>query len=50
MWPIDALLLDMDGTLVDSDAAVDRAWVTWAGEFGLEVGELAAFLRTSGHP
>jgi HAD superfamily hydrolase (TIGR01509 family) len=29
---IEAILLDMDGTLVDSDAAVERAWVTWAAE------------------
>ncbi|WP_432096355.1 HAD-IA family hydrolase [Streptomyces sp. bgisy100] len=27
-----ALLLDMDGTLVDSDASVERAWRRWAGE------------------
>ena len=32
---IEAVLLDMDGTLVDSDAAVERAWVTWAGEYGV---------------
>jgi mannitol-1-/sugar-/sorbitol-6-phosphatase len=31
-----AVLFDMDGTLVDSDAAVERAWATWAGEFGVE--------------
>src|SRR4051794_24988121 len=24
----------MDGTLVDSDAAVERAWRVWAGEYG----------------
>jgi mannitol-1-/sugar-/sorbitol-6-phosphatase len=29
---IAAILLDMDGTLVDSDAAVERAWITWAAE------------------
>jgi HAD superfamily hydrolase (TIGR01509 family) len=29
---VEAVLLDMDGTLVDSDAAVERAWVTWAAE------------------
>ncbi|WP_227422303.1 HAD-IA family hydrolase [Pengzhenrongella sicca] len=33
---IDAVLLDMDGTLVDSDAAVERAWRAWAGEHGIE--------------
>lgn len=31
-----ALLLDMDGTLVDSDAAVERAWHTWAAEHGVD--------------
>jgi sugar-phosphatase len=29
---VQAVLLDMDGTLVDSDAAVERAWRTWAVE------------------
>ncbi len=33
---ITAVLLDMDGTLVDSDAAVERAWTTWAGEHGVD--------------
>lgn len=40
--PIEAVLLDMDGTLVDSDAAVERAWTTWAGEFGVDVAETIA--------
>lgn len=31
-----AVLLDMDGTLVDSDAAVERAWRTWARESGVD--------------
>jgi sugar-phosphatase len=31
-----AVLLDMDGTLVDSDAAVERAWRVWAGEYGVD--------------
>jgi sugar-phosphatase len=30
-----AVLLDMDGTIVDSDAAVERAWRTWAASRGL---------------
>lgn len=30
---IEAVLFDMDGTLVDSDAAVERAWRTWAAEY-----------------
>jgi sugar-phosphatase len=33
---IEAVLFDMDGTLVDSDAAVERAWSTWADEFGVD--------------
>ncbi|GHE28796.1 HAD family hydrolase [Streptomyces capitiformicae] len=31
-----ALLLDMDGTLVNSDAAVERVWRRWAERHGLE--------------
>lgn len=31
-----ALLLDMDGTLVDSDAVVERCWRGWAAEHGLD--------------
>jgi sugar-phosphatase len=31
------VLLDMDGTLVDSDAAVERARATWAGEYGVDL-------------
>ncbi|NMO55004.1 HAD-IA family hydrolase [Actinoplanes sp. TBRC 11911] len=33
---IEAILFDMDGTLVDSDKAVERAWLTWAGEYGVD--------------
>jgi HAD superfamily hydrolase (TIGR01509 family) len=33
---IQAVLLDMDGTLVDSDAAVERAWAAWAREYGVD--------------
>jgi mannitol-1-/sugar-/sorbitol-6-phosphatase len=36
---IEAVLLDMDGTLVSSDAAVERAWMTWAGEYGVDGAE-----------
>jgi len=35
---VQAVLLDMDGTLVDSDAAVERAWRTWAQEYRVEPG------------
>ncbi|WP_149825567.1 HAD family hydrolase [Streptomyces tailanensis] len=31
-----ALLLDMDGTLVNSDAAVERVWRRWAERHGLD--------------
>ncbi|MEU6241086.1 HAD family hydrolase [Streptomyces sp. NPDC047024] len=31
-----ALLLDMDGTLVNSDAVVERIWRRWATEHGLD--------------
>lgn len=31
-----ALLLDMDGTLVDSDAVVERVWRGWARDHGLD--------------
>jgi len=30
---VQAVLLDMDGTLVDSDGAVERSWRTWAAEY-----------------
>lgn len=35
-----ALLLDMDGTLVDSDAVVERIWRRWAGRHGLDGDEV----------
>lgn len=34
-----ALLLDMDGTLVNSDAAVERVWARWAVEHGFDPAE-----------
>jgi sugar-phosphatase len=33
---VSAVLLDMDGTLVDSDAAVERAWSAWAAEYDVD--------------
>lgn len=38
--PARALLLDMDGTLVNSDAAVDRVWRRWADRHGLDGDEV----------
>ncbi|MER5863919.1 HAD-IA family hydrolase [Kitasatospora sp. NPDC002040] len=34
--PARALLLDMDGTLVDSGTAVERCWRRWAAEHGID--------------
>lgn len=31
----DAVLFDMDGTLVDSTGAVERSWAIWGAEYGL---------------
>jgi len=44
---VEAVLLDMDGTLVDSDAAVERAWATWAGEYGVDVADVLAVAHGS---
>jgi sugar-phosphatase len=35
-FTVRALLLDMDGTLVNSDAVVERVWSRWAGRHGLD--------------
>ncbi|MBQ0905152.1 HAD-IA family hydrolase [Micromonospora sp. U21] len=45
---IEAVLFDMDGTLVDSDAAVERAWWSWAVEYG--VAPAAALAIAHGSP
>lgn len=37
---LQAVLFDMDGTLVTSDASVERAWTTWASEYGVSVAEV----------
>jgi len=39
----DAVLFDMDGTLIDSTAAVLRSWDTWAAEHGLEADALSGW-------
>jgi len=44
----DALLVDLDGTLVDSDAAVRRAWGAFARRHGLDPGEVHR--RAHGRP
>ena len=35
-----AILVDIDGTLVDSTAAVVASWTTWAARHGLDAGEI----------
>ncbi|GAA4399545.1 HAD family hydrolase [Fodinibacter luteus] len=34
--PFAGVLLDMDGTLIDSIAAVERSWLQWCAEFGVD--------------
>ena len=36
-WRCDAVLLDMDGTLVDSTECVERQWRRWTERHGLEL-------------
>jgi sugar-phosphatase len=43
----DALLIDLDGVLVDSEGAAARAWVWWASLRGLDP---APFIRAHGRP
>lgn len=43
-----AVLLDMDGTLVDSDAAVERSWRRWARRWGADPAAVLAVM--TGHP
>lgn len=42
---VHAVLLDMDGTLVDSDAAVERSWRTWAAEYRVDPGRGPLFVH-----
>ncbi|MFC4947236.1 HAD-IA family hydrolase [Pseudonocardia sp. GCM10023141] len=44
---VDAVLLDMDGTLVDSDAAVERAWAQWAQEYDMDLDKVLAIAHGS---
>ncbi len=39
-FPVDAILFDIDGTLVDSTAAVIRTWTTWAAKHGIDADEV----------
>lgn len=37
---VQAVLFDIDGTLVDSTAALERTWTVWAGRHGLDVRDI----------
>jgi sugar-phosphatase len=41
----DALLFDLDGTLVDSMDSVERCWLQWAREFDADTGQLMNIFR-----
>jgi len=47
MTSVRAVLLDMDGTLVDSDASVERAWTTWSVEHGLDPADVLTIVHGS---
>ncbi|TCO44326.1 sugar-phosphatase [Kribbella antiqua] len=47
MRHIRAVLFDMDGTLVDSDAAVERAWTIWSHEYGVDPADVLAIAHGS---
>jgi len=48
VFEIAAVLFDMDGTLVDSDAAVARTWAHWSARRGVDPAVIAAV--TPGRP
>src|SRR3954463_11970094 len=37
---VEAILFDIDGTLVDSTGAVERTWRSWAGTHGVDAEEV----------
>src|SRR5918996_592514 len=42
VFDVDAVLLDMDGTLVDSTAVVVRLWRSWAARHGVDAEAILA--------
>src|SRR3954451_17219662 len=34
--PFEAVLFDMDGTLIDSVSSVERSWLRWAAEYRVD--------------
>lgn len=45
LGPYSSLLFDMDGTLLTSLAAVDRAWTAWANRVGLPAADVLSFIH-----
>ena len=43
--PYAAFLFDMDGTLLDSSAVVERVWLTWARQHGIDANALLASMH-----
>jgi sugar-phosphatase len=41
--PFAGVLLDMDGTLIDSIASVERSWIRWCTEYGVDPSRLRGF-------
>lgn len=41
--PFEGVLLDLDGTLIDSIAAVERSWIRWCQEYGVDPLRLMGF-------
>ncbi|TYL55759.1 hypothetical protein FXB39_00685 [Nocardioides sp. BGMRC 2183] len=39
-FDVDAVLFDIDGTLVDSTPAVERTWATWVSRHNVDVAEV----------
>jgi mannitol-1-/sugar-/sorbitol-6-phosphatase len=45
LGPFDGLLFDMDGTILTSIAAVERAWSAWAMRIGAPAADVLSFLH-----
>ncbi|MGV1050336.1 MAG: HAD family hydrolase, partial [Solirubrobacterales bacterium] len=43
--PLDGVLFDLDGVLVESRDAVERAWRAWSARRGVDYGELESRLH-----